>query len=187
MESFTPSEQQFCELIRSKDRALRQFLAASALPDEIDGPAWLTYLTGIKSALGNLNNDLAFVATLLVKRYLQQRLGITAFDAAGKAQGAAGVDIEAVTLDGRAIIGELKTTKPYQPGFGAQQRTMMLKDLQRLAASSAPHRFMFVTDPDAFAALCKPTFARRAPGVEIVDLVTGRTFRCEDSTGLRLT
>jgi hypothetical protein len=34
------------------------------------------YPTDIKSALGNLNNDLAFVATLLVKRYLEKRFGV---------------------------------------------------------------------------------------------------------------
>ncbi|UWU19489.1 hypothetical protein N2599_37295 (plasmid) [Rhizobium sullae] len=131
MDSFSSSEQRFCEIIRGKDRALRDFLSGSRLPDHIDAQTWLTYLTGIKSALGNLNNDLAFVATLLVKRYLQDRFGILDFDAAGKAQGAAGVDIEAITKDGKPIVGELKTTKPYEPGFGAQQRTMMLKDLKR--------------------------------------------------------
>jgi hypothetical protein len=179
VDRFTSSEQHFCEIIRKKDRVLRDFLRESTLPDHIDAQTWLTYLTGIKSALGNLNNDLAFVATLLVKHYLQDRFGISDFDAAGKAQGAAGVDIEAVTKDGKPIVGELKTTKPYQPAFGAQQRTMMLKDLKRLAASDATHRFMFVADPDAFTALCKPAFANRVPGVEIVDLVTGRTFLCE--------
>lgn len=55
---------------------------------------------------------------------------------------------------------------------------MMIKDLARLAAADADHRLMFVTDPEAFATLCKPSWAARAPGVEIVDLATGRTFTC---------
>jgi hypothetical protein len=37
---------------------------------------------------------------------------------------------------------------------------------------------MFVVDPDAYRALCSRTFASRAPGVEIVDLVTGQSFVC---------
>lgn len=149
------------------------------MPLDADPRSWLAYLTGIKSALGNLNNDLGFVATLLVKGYLQERFGIVDFDAAGKPQGASGVDIEARTADGMTIVGELKTTKPYQPGFGAAQRTAIIKDLTRLGGSAADHRFMFVVDEDAFAALCRPALASRVPGVEIVNLVTGRTFVCQ--------
>ncbi len=130
---------------------------------------------------GNINNDVGFLATLLVKRFLAGRFGITDFDAAEKPQGASGIDIEAQTSDGRKIVGELKTTKPYQPGFGAQQRSMILKDLARLATSPADYRFMFVTDPDAYATLCKPSWVTRSPGVEIVDLVANRTFLCPSS------
>lgn len=176
--SLTAAEVRFCDLIREKDQALRHYLDGNSLPDRIDPRDWLAYLTGIKSALGNTNNDLSFIAALLVKRYLEERFGIADFDAAGKPQGASGVDIDARTDNGLTIIGELKTTKPYQPGFGAAQRAAIIKDLTRLTASTANHRFMFVVDPDAFSALCKPARASRAPGVEIVDLVTGRTFAC---------
>jgi hypothetical protein len=176
--TLTLSELRFCEAIREKDRKLRRFLDNTGFPTIFDAREWLTYLTGIKIALGNLNNDLGFVATVLVKRYLDRRFGIVDFDAAGKPQGASGVDIEASTPEGRRIVGELKTTKPYQPGFGAAQRTSIIKDLARLAASTADHRFMFVVDVDAYSALCRPAFAGRAPGVEIVDLVSGKTFIC---------
>jgi hypothetical protein len=84
-------------------------------------------------------------------------------------------------LDGKVIIGELKTTKPYQPGFGAAQRVSILKDLRRLASTGADHRFMFVIDADAFEALQGKTIASQAAGVEIVDLVTGKTFVCDAS------
>ena len=40
-------------------------------------------------------------------------------------EGASGEDIVAVASDGRKIVGELKTTNPYQPGFGAKQRSEM--------------------------------------------------------------
>jgi hypothetical protein len=174
----TANEERYCETIRGKDHMLRKFLSEQVLSDEIDPAQWLAYLTTIKTIVGNINNDVGFLATLLVKRYLEDRFGITDFDAAGKPQGASGIDIEAQTSKGRKIVGELKTTKPYQPGFGAQQRSMILKDLARLATSQADYRFMFVTDPDAFATLCKPTWAARSRGVEIVDLVANQTFLC---------
>jgi hypothetical protein len=158
----TSAELRFCDSIREKDRNLRQFLANASLPAGTDARDWLTYLTGIKTALGNLNIDLGFVATLLVKRYLERRFGIADFDAGGKLQGASGIDIKASTPDGLSIVGELKTTKPNQPGFGAAQRSAIIKDLDRLAASNADHRFMFVVDADAFTALCRPALAGRA-------------------------
>jgi hypothetical protein len=173
--NLTAAERSFCETISAKDRALRAFLQSNGLAEASDAAQWLRYLTGIKHALGNLNNDLSFIATLLVKDYLQRRFGISDFDAGGKPQGAAGADVEAKTPEGKIIIGEIKTTTPYQPGFGAQQRTTILKDLARLSASDADHRFMFVVDPDAYKALCSRTFAAKAPGVELVDLVSGQS------------
>ncbi len=177
MSDYTESEERARAAILEKDRALRLYLAAHDISSD-DPAAWLDYLTGIKNLLGNISNDLGFVATILVKRYLAERFAITDFDAAAKAQGAAGVDIEARTTGGKTIIGELKTTKPYQPGFGAQQRTTIIKDLARLVASNADYRLMFVTDPDTFSTLCKPGWTARASGVEIVDIVRGQTFVC---------
>jgi hypothetical protein len=174
----TANEERYCETIRIKDHMLCKSLSEQILSIEVDPSKWLSYLTRIKSVVGNINNDVGFLATLLVKRYLQGRLGITDFDTAGKPQGASGIDIEAQASDGRKIIGELKKIKPYQPGFGAQQRTMIQKDLARLATSPADYRFMFVTDHDAYATLCKPSWVARAPGVEIVDPVANCTFLC---------
>jgi hypothetical protein len=174
----TPAEERFCQSIRTKDVTLRSFLGHEHLSDPVDATHWLGYLLGIKHALGNLNNDIGFVATLLAKAYLNRRFGIADFDAPGKAQGASGIDIAARTADGRTVVGELKTTKPYQPGFGAAQRTSMLKDLARLANTTADWRFMFVIDPDAYRTLCKSNFSSKAPGVEIVELVNGTTFIC---------
>ena len=94
---FTPAEERFRQTIQTKDLTLRSFLERNSLTNSVDAEHWLRYLTGIKDALGNLNNDIGFVATLLVKAYLGERFGITDFDAAGKAQGASGFDIEART------------------------------------------------------------------------------------------
>jgi hypothetical protein len=172
----SPRESVSCDRIRHKEKGLREFLSKNNLLEPMGAHQWLGYLTEIKDILGNINNDIGFIATLLVKAYLERRFGVTNFDASGKPQGASGIDIQAVSSDGKAVAGELKTTKPYQPGFGAQQRAMILKDLARLAASAADHRFMFVTDAEAYRTLCGSSFASRAPGVELVDLVRGDTF-----------
>lgn len=177
-DGLTSGELNYCRAIRAKDESLRTYLAQHSLDKCASPDALLNYLNGMKSALGNLNNDLSFVATLLAKNYLAKRFEVASFDAAGKPQGAAGVDIEAVTPEGKTIVGELKTTKPYQPNFGAAQRNSILKDLKRLADSSANFRFMFVIDEEAFIALCKPSLASRAPGVEIVNLVSGDRHIC---------
>jgi len=178
MNELSAGEHRYCQAIREKDDALRAHLANSALTPEVDPRAWLHYLTEIRSTLGNLSNDLGFVASLLIKEYLQARFQVVDFDAASKAQGAAGADVVARTADGKTIIGELKTTIPYMPGFGAQQRTTILKDFARLAQSDADHRFMFVTDGATFRTLCTPVWSRRAPGIEIVDIATGEQFLC---------
>jgi hypothetical protein len=172
----TLAEVKACEVIRGKDGALRNFLAGNALADPVEAVQWLSYLVGIKHALGNLNNDVSFVATLLVKKYLQQRFAITNFDAGGKAQGAGGLDVQATTADGKVIAGEIKTTRPYQPNFGAAQRMSILKDLARLASTEADHRLMFVIDPDAFEALSRKSYGLIAPGLEVIDFISGRTF-----------
>lgn len=174
MSPLSVREKRYSDDIHNKDSALRAFLLGNTPPLSGDEHAWLAYLSGIKKILGNLNNDIGFVATLLVKRYLAERFAIADFDAAAKPQGASGLDIVAVAADGCRIVGELKTTTPYQPGFGAQQRTTIIKDLVRLAASDAQHRLMFVTDPETFSTLSKPVWMARAPGVEVIDLVTGR-------------
>jgi hypothetical protein len=109
---FTPAEEGFRRTIQTKDVALRSFLEHNHLTDYDDVTHWLHYLTGIKDALGNLSNDIGFVATLLVKTYLRDRFGISDFDAAGKPQGASGVDTKARTPDGKLVIGELKTFRP---------------------------------------------------------------------------
>jgi hypothetical protein len=178
MTQLTGAEARFRDAIREKDRNLRAFLNVNGLSEPLDPMRWLTFLSGIKNTLGNINNDLGFIATLLVKNYLERRFQIVDFDAAAKAQGASGIDIDAKSLDGKRIAGELKTTKPYQPGFGANQRVSILKDLTRLATTEAEHRFLFVIDPDAFNALRAKSFASKAPGVEVVDLVSGQSFIC---------
>ena len=111
------------------------------VPDftNIDPVQSLSYLATLKNILGNLNNDVGFAASLLVKTFLKNRFGV-AFDAAFKPQGAPGIDINLRTFDGRRIVAEIKTTKPYQPNFGAKQREEIRKDLDPLARTEADYK-----------------------------------------------
>jgi hypothetical protein len=175
----TRGEHDYCERIRRKDLALRSFLRDTSLAEPPDARSWFNYMTQVKDILGNINNGVGFLATLLAKEYLAKRYGMTAFDAADKAQGAPGRDIDARAPDGTSIHCEIKTTRPYQPGFGAQQKHEIIKDLKKLAGSSADHKLMMVTDNDSFATLCKTFYASHAPAVEIVNLLTGEAFHHE--------
>jgi hypothetical protein len=173
----TRNEARYCDQIREKDEALRRFLASQSLGDPSDIRSWFEYLTSVKDILGNINNSIGFLATLLAKARLSEQFDLEDFDAAEKAQGAPGPDILARTKDGKTVLCEIKTTKPYQPGFGAQQKAKIKEDLQKLARASADHKLMFVTDADAFKTLCRTYWAPLAQGVDIVDLKTGETFR----------
>ncbi len=169
------SEAASSHAISGKLQNLRAVLDANQLCEPVDARSWLGHLTEIKDALGNVGNSMSFLASLLIKEFLWNDFGVLDFDAGLKPQGAPGADVEASAADGRTIIGELKTTKPYQPGFGAAQRTAMLKDLSRLANSDADIRIMFVTDREAYDAIRdRRAFSSAAPGVLLVDLVSAR-------------
>jgi hypothetical protein len=178
--TFTEAERAMCAVLSTKDEKLRDFLSNNRLDQISDPRKWLAYFAGIRSVLGNLSNDVSFVSTLLVKEFLFERFSIRDFDAARKPQGAPGIDIEARTAEGHSIVGELKTTTPYQPGFGAAQRTSILKDISRLSKTKADYRFMFVIDADSYRTICSKSFASRMLGVEVVNLVTKQTFVCQE-------
>jgi hypothetical protein len=84
-EGLTAAEACYCQAIAKKDSSLRDLLAARN-PD-CEPAAMFDYLVAIKNTLGNINNDISFVASLLVKPFLRKRFGIE-FDAALKPQGA---------------------------------------------------------------------------------------------------
>lgn len=176
MDRLTKLEHLFCKSILQKQNDLHKFIGHNEIDEaNFDPAAWFHFLIGIKDVLGNINNDVAFMATLLIKQYLNDRFSIIDFDAGSKAQGAPGIDIEAKTPSGKTIIGELKTTRPYQPGFGAAQRTSILKDMTRLETTAADFKFMFVTDSDAFAILTSGRFKADFKTVEIVNLIAWHT------------
>ena len=84
------------------------------------------------------------------------------------------MDIDLETKDGRRVIGEIKTTTPYNgPDFGAQQRKSFERDFAKLSEARADHRYMFVTENATFKILCRPAFIKKLAGVTIVQLTSG--------------
>ena len=177
MSLMTSNERVRCTEIYQKDELVRSFLRSVALSDPPDPKQWLEYLCRIRAIFGNLSNSISFIATLLAKRHLATRLDLGGFDAAEKAQGAPGVDIDVNSPDGRHIVAEIKTTVPYgETDFGAAQKREFQKDFDKLNESNAAHKFMFVTDDRTFE-LLRSKYASRIPGVCIVNLVNGEEHR----------
>jgi len=169
-------------VIAQRINRMRVFLGAEPTPG-LDAPplAWLAFLAEMKRIVGNASNDLGFVTTLLAHRYLQRTLPMASIDAAAKAQGAPGLDIDARTRDGTRVVGEIKATVPYGgTSLGANQLNSWRTDFQKLAAADAGHRFFFVVDPEAFR-LVREVYANLIPGVRVVLLTTGEEFACPDT------
>ena len=156
---------------------LRAFLHDQRPPSVGTSPQeWFAYLAEFKAILGNFSNDLSLVSCLMAKDYLTDRLQLPPFDVAEKAQGASGLDIDERTTTGERVIGEIKTTTPYQKiRFGAAQITALRKDFAKLQANDAAHKYMFVTDVTAFDAL-KRGFGAELQGVTIVCLSSGDEY-----------
>jgi hypothetical protein len=174
---FTPGEDKLLEEIAVKIRDLRAFLDKYELPQDtsrLDG--WYHFLNIMKLTLGNFNNDVSFVATLLAKLYLGKRFPGLDFDASSKSQSSPGLDIDVRSRDGKRVIGEVKTVDPYnQKDFGANQRTSFLKDFSKLALAAADHKYLFLTEPRAFAVV-KAKYEKQLTGVTVVCLSDSTEF-----------
>ncbi len=163
---------------------LREYLNNNAFPDEsASADDWYAFLAAFKAILGNSSNDLSLVSCLMAKEYLSSRYQLVPLDVSGKPQGANGLDIDARTVAGRRIIGEVKTTTPYKTSrFGAAQITALRKDFAKLQKNEAEHKYMFVTDRAAFTAL-KQGFTNELHGVRIVCLSSGEEWLVPPSIG----
>src|SRR5260370_341565 len=150
--NLTPGEDKLLAEIAEKIHNLREFLNKFELPHDtsrLDG--WYYFLNATKAILGNFNNDLSFVATLLAKLYLENRFPGLGFDASSKSQSSPGLDIDVRIPDGNRVSGEVKTVDPYnQEDFGGNQRATFLKDFLKLPVVAANHKYLFLTEPPAF-------------------------------------
>ena len=170
---YSVREEAYRDRILGKVAELREYLNVQSLDPHGSPADWYHHLNKMKGILGNTNNDVSFVGTLLAKSYLVNRFGDIEFDAAQKAQGASGLDID-LTIGQERVVGEIKTTIPYNgPDFGAQQKAMFEKDFAKLAAAEAAHKYMFVTETATFEILCRPSYRERLAGVAIVQLISG--------------
>jgi hypothetical protein len=151
----TDLEKQYCTAIAGRIDKIKSLLNRSSLGDPDSPILWYSFLSSFRQIQGNASNDLSFIATLLAKRYLIERFHVT-FCAAEKPQGAPGIDIDLRALNGERVVGEIKTTVPYQGvDFGAQQATSFKRDFVKLSAADAKYKFLFVTEPSAFTVIKK--------------------------------
>lgn len=175
--SLIPGEEKLLEEISEKIRDLRGFLNKFELPHDtsrLDG--WYHFLNATKATLGNFNNDVSFVATLLAKLYLEKCFPGLKFDASSKSQSSPGLDIDVRTPDRNRVSGEVKTVDPYnQKDFGANQRATFFKDFSKLAGAAADHKYLFLTEPRAFDVV-KAKYQKHLAGVTVVCLSDGREF-----------
>jgi hypothetical protein len=169
--TMTSNEHAYFQRIRQHVTMLYDYLNTHNAPIEDDAEAWFEFVAGIRDIQGNVSNDQSFLATMLVKRYLMSRFNLVDFDAAGKAQGAPGLDIDVRTVDGDRIVGEIKTTVPYERNdLGAQQKTAFQKDFKKLNEADATRRFFFLTSRRTFE-IVMARYADLIPDVETILLV----------------
>ena len=169
------NEIKYLKTVQNKDNRLRDFLSSKPFPDTASSETLFQYLAKIKSIFGNHHNDISFVASLLAKDFLTERFEGLTWDAAEKAQGAAGLDIDLI-WNGLRITGEIKTTVPYQKGFGAQQKSAIKKDLKKLRENEAAHKFMMVTSDEAYETLKGESFKPLLDKIEVVNLIQSDSF-----------
>jgi hypothetical protein len=173
----TQNEETYLAALRARIEEVAQFFEQRPLPSAgTPARGWYAYLSGLKAILGNASNALSFVATLMAKEYLCHTLPMRPFDVALKPQGAPGLDIDELTVDGRRVIAEIKTTSPYHANdLGAQQKAAFERDLCKLARMPADHRFLFVTDRRTFE-IVRRRYAQRLEGVSLVLLPSGEQW-----------
>jgi hypothetical protein len=153
---------------------LRTFLAERPLPVPEDAPAWYDYLAALKEIQGNAHNDVSFAATLMAKIHLQAKFHSALFDAAEKAQGAPGLDIDPRLPVRRRLVAEIKTTLPYNPDdLGAQQKATFERDFSKLRSAKADVKIFFLTERRTFELMRKAKYRSRLAGVTVVLLPQG--------------
>lgn len=104
-----------------------------------------------RKMIGNINSDLNFLGCLMIKEYLEMHYSFSELNIALKPQGFPGFDIDERTLDGKRIIGELKTAYPNSENdLGANQRNHFIRDFEKLQKTIADHKYFFVTEPKTY-------------------------------------
>ncbi len=158
------------EKIKLKISTLKKYVNENSF-EELNYRELFSYMESFKSMLGNYNNDISTLGCLMAKEYiLNNHKFKVEFDILRKLQGASGLDIDEVTINGERIIGELKTTFPYkEKHFGAMQKLSINKDIDKLVNEIADYKYFFVTGMESFKIL-KSEFEISKYNIELVYL-----------------
>lgn len=168
---YTDTEKEKFASIRDYIQSLRDFLNKNSLPPNTDITGQFAYSGQIKAITGNPANWQSFLSVMLAKKWLLQHYEIKDFDAGDKHENTRGLDIDIVTLDGKRIIGEIKTSVPVgQTNFGAKQKEMIHKDFQKLNDANADYKFFFMTDGRAYQYVTTK-YREEIPQVKVVLLI----------------
>lgn len=163
--------------IRGRIEQVSSYLIAKDLSKFEDVADWYNFLADIKSIQGNFNNDISFLATLMAKQYLEKKYGLLGFNAAEKAQGAPGLDIDVRLPSGERLVAEIKTTTPYKPNdLGSQQKNTFSKDFAKLADAKADIKLFFLTEQRTFDLMQKPKYRSQLSQITVVHLPSGEEF-----------
>ncbi len=118
----------------------------------------------VKSAQGNINNDIGHITTLMAEYWLKNNRKCKTIGKEWlRSQNSNGFDIDFIDGEGR-VVGEIKATIPANKGntLGAQQWDSISSDLDHLTKGkkgkekdcvkppNPDNRFMFVVDENAF-------------------------------------
>lgn len=170
----SPAERDYVEEMTRRLAQMRSFLAERPIPTPEEASAWYQYLASLKNIQGNANNDVSFAATLMAKTYLRAKFQCHSFDAAEKAQGAPGLDIDIWLPDKRRLVAEIKTTVPYKSNdLGAQQKAMFEKDFLKLASTKAAVKLFFLTERRTFDLMRASKYRSKLAGIRVVLLPQG--------------
>ncbi|MCK1997496.1 hypothetical protein MPH47_09730 [Psychrobacillus psychrodurans] len=109
-------EMNYIESLSEKVDKVRDFLI-NDMPSDFSNESLIVQyesMKGFRRIIGNIDNDMSFLGCLLIKEFLNQRHLFADLNMALKPQGSPGLDVDETTIDGKRIIGELKTTYPYK-------------------------------------------------------------------------
>lgn len=163
-------EMNYIESLSKKVETVRGFLT-NDMPSDFSEESLIEQYESMKAfrrIIGNIDNDLSFLGCLLIKEFLNQRHLFSELNMALKPQGSPGLDVDEATIDGKRVIGELKTTYPYQENdLGANQKSNFIKDFEKLQGNVADYKYFFVTEFKTFE-IVRSKYIQYLQGVSLV-------------------
>lgn len=141
------------EKIGSKMEIVQEFFKGYDMAElnDKDVTAQFECIRIFRRMIGNIDNYMSFQGCLLVKEFLERQHNFEGLNIGLKPQGAAGLDFDERTVDGKRVIGELKTTYPYLSNdLGANHKGTFLHDFEKLNQNEADMKYFFVTEERAF-------------------------------------